>query len=80
MRAMQMLGVPYADADVDAAVQAAKSQAEGIAAKIVEQDSSLTGLQDKKAIALIAYLDRLGTDLFATPEASADQPTAESAE
>jgi cytochrome c oxidase cbb3-type subunit I/II len=80
MRAMQMLGVPYTDAEVDAAVQAAQNQAEIVAAKVIEQDSSLTGLQDKKAIALIAYLDRLGTDLFATAEAPLEPPPAESAE
>ena len=35
-----------------------------MAAKI-EQDQGPPGLEDKQVVALIAYLDRLGVDLFA---------------
>ncbi len=69
MRAMRTLGVPYTDEEIDGAVEAARMQASEIAQKVVEQDSSFQGLQEKKVIALIAYLDRLGKDLFAPPPA-----------
>jgi cytochrome c oxidase cbb3-type subunit I/II len=69
MRAMQTLGVPYSEKEVDEAIESAHAQAAGIAQKVSEQDSNLQGLQDKKVIALIAYLDRLGVDLFAPPPA-----------
>jgi cytochrome c oxidase cbb3-type subunit I/II len=76
MRAMQRLGVPYSDAEVQSGTEAARAQAAEIAARVAEQDSSLAGLQDTKAIALIAYLDRLGTDLFAPPDQDATEPPA----
>jgi len=66
----------------DAAVAHAKAQAARIAREFEEQNSgpyinpwngTAVDLSDKQAIALIAYLQRLGTDLFAT------QPNAEPA-
>ncbi len=63
--AMVMLGVPYGDA-VNSAEQMARAQAEGIASSIVEQGGP-KGLQDKEITALVAYLQRLGTDIFKDP-------------
>ena len=59
--AMAMLGVPYGDA-LKNAESMAVAQSEAIAAKIVEQGGP-PGLADKKIVALISYLQRLGTDI-----------------
>jgi cytochrome c oxidase cbb3-type subunit I/II len=47
-------------------VDLAKAQAADVANKIVAQGGP-KGLEDKQVVALIAYLQRLGTDLFARP-------------
>jgi cytochrome c oxidase cbb3-type subunit I/II len=70
---MRRLGVPYTDGDIQQAAEIAQQQAEEIAAKI-ERDGGETGLEDKMVIALIAYVDRLGLDLFAAPDASEPEP------
>jgi cytochrome c oxidase cbb3-type subunit I/II len=59
--AMAMLGVPYGDA-LKNAESMAVAQSEAIAAKIVEQGGP-PGMADKKIVALISYLQRLGTDI-----------------
>jgi cytochrome c oxidase cbb3-type subunit I/II len=69
MRTMQALGVPYDDADISSAVETARRQAREIAVK-VEGEQGPPGLESKKVVALIAYLDRLGIDLFASPAAA----------
>ena len=58
--ALLMLGVPYGDV-VDSAEQNARTQAESIARGIVDQGGP--DLQGKDIVALIAYLQRLGTDI-----------------
>ena len=63
---MQRIGVPYSEADRANGAEAAKKQAGEIAQSIVQQGGP-RGLDDKEVVALIAYLQRLGTDLFATP-------------
>jgi cytochrome c oxidase cbb3-type subunit I/II len=79
MNAMRTLGVPYTQSHIDSGVGQAKTQAAEIAAKI-EQEKGPGGLADKQVVALIAYVDRLGRDLFKTPPAppaaapAADQP------
>ena len=64
VKAMQRLGVPYSDAQYLSARDDAKAQATAIAANISSQaqDSRLNKLQDREVIALIAYLQRVGTD------------------
>ncbi len=59
---MVMLGVPYGDA-VHNAEEMARAQATKIGAEIVEQGGP-RGLGDKQIVALIAYLQRLGTDIY----------------
>lgn len=59
--AMAMLGVPYGEA-VNHAPALAREQAGAVAATIVEQGGP-RGLEDKEITALIAYLQRLGTDI-----------------
>ena len=60
--AMKALGVPYSDREVTEAETLARTQAQKIAARIVEEVGP-AGVEDRKAVALIAYLLRLGTDL-----------------
>ncbi|MCB9646554.1 MAG: cytochrome-c oxidase, cbb3-type subunit I [Deltaproteobacteria bacterium] len=65
--AMVMLGVPYGDA-VNNAETMARDQAQQMASAI-EKAGGPAGLQDKKIIALVAYLQRLGTDIKKLPDA-----------
>ncbi len=67
MRAHVAVGVPYGDAEVAGAAESAMEQARTIAAEIVDQGGE-AGLEGKKITALIAYLQRLGTDI-SRPEA-----------
>ncbi|MEM6730271.1 MAG: cytochrome-c oxidase, cbb3-type subunit II, partial [Myxococcota bacterium] len=62
---MAMLGVPYGDA-LNSAEAMARAQASEIAARVVEQGGP-SGLEDKEITALVAYLQRLGTDIFKEP-------------
>ncbi len=89
MKANRIVGVPYTDEDIEGSIDHAKAQAELIAAKIIKDannDASVQGIEDKEVIALIAYLERLGTDLFKTPpeepapEEAAPDAEAETAE
>jgi cytochrome c oxidase cbb3-type subunit I/II len=66
--ALLMLGVPYGNL-MDRAEPAAREQAQQIAREIVEQGGPV-GLEDKQIVALIAYLQRLGTDLMKAPPAT----------
>jgi cytochrome c oxidase cbb3-type subunit I/II len=61
------LGVPYTDEELNNTAEVAFKQAEAIAAEIVAQGGPASTF-DKQAIAVIAYLQRMGTDLFRTPE------------
>jgi cytochrome c oxidase cbb3-type subunit I/II len=63
--AMLMLGVPYGKL-IDRAEPVAREQARQIADEIVVQGGP-SGLADKQIVALTAYLQRLGTDLFKAP-------------
>jgi cytochrome c oxidase cbb3-type subunit I/II len=63
VKAMTVFDVPYSDADVANAVENAKAQAAAIGKRL--EDQKLPNAQDKKIVALIAYLQRLGTDIRA---------------
>jgi cytochrome c oxidase cbb3-type subunit I/II len=67
MTAMKHVGVPYSEEEIAGSVDAAHQQAKDIADKIAGTEGR-KDLADKQVVALIAYIDRLGTDLFATPE------------
>ena len=61
--AMAMLGVPYGQAVLDGAAPAmAREQADGVAAGLAAGGGP-ADLADKKIVALIAYLQRVGTDI-----------------
>lgn len=64
--AAHYLGAKY-DSELTEAEGLARKQAEAIAAEIVKQGGP-AGVHEKQAIALIAYLQRMGTDLFRTEE------------
>jgi cytochrome c oxidase cbb3-type subunit I/II len=67
--ALSLLGVPYDDATRSDAERLAREQAARVAADIVAQGGP-TGLEEKEIVALVAYLQRLGTDLHAKPGAA----------
>ncbi|MEM6654382.1 MAG: cytochrome-c oxidase, cbb3-type subunit II, partial [Planctomycetota bacterium] len=88
IKAMQQLGVPYPQYrgnERDNAKFDAEAQATQIAADFVRQNMGpyrdLSGRQydlaDKQVIAMIAYLQRVGTDLFRTPSSGDEEAPAE---
>jgi cytochrome c oxidase cbb3-type subunit I/II len=71
VRAMRTLGVPYTPQEVDTAVDTLRGQAREIAAELA--NAGVQGTEDKEIVALIAYLQRLGTDLKKAPVAAAER-------
>lgn len=61
IRAMQTLGVPYAEGYDEIAVNDMNAQAEKIAKNLEEAGTEVSS--DREIIALIAYLQRVGTDI-----------------
>ena len=78
VRAAQFLGAKY-DFELSQSADVARKQAEKVAAEIVAQSGQVEYnghlIKDSTAIALIAYMQRLGTDLF-KPEESPATPNA----
>jgi cytochrome c oxidase cbb3-type subunit I/II len=72
--AMAMLGVPYGKA-VTSAEPMARAQAREIASELVAQGGP-SGLEDKQIVALIAYLQRLGSDIKKAPAGAEAPPKA----
>jgi cytochrome c oxidase cbb3-type subunit I/II len=62
MKAMATLGVPYDEDRIAGAAAEAQTQAEGIAANL-NLDENIEVLPSDEIVALIAYLQRLGTDI-----------------
>jgi cytochrome c oxidase cbb3-type subunit I/II len=60
---LRMLGTPYAEGFETKAADVAKEQAKTIAAGLKNNGVNLEGLENKEIIAIIAYLQRLGTDI-----------------
>lgn len=71
VQAAAYLGAPY-EKELTDAEAIARLQAKQIADDIVKQGGR-TGLEDKQIIAVIAYMQRLGTDLYATPAPAAGE-------
>ncbi len=67
--AMAMLGVPYGDSVLEGQARAkAEFQAQLIAQELQDQGGPpMEETWDKQVIAVIAYLQRLGTDIYRTP-------------
>ena len=70
LRGLQRLGVPYTDDQVENSVNDAREQAKALAESI-EAAGGPAGLEDRSIIALVAYLQRLGTDIHRVPEVDA---------
>jgi cytochrome c oxidase cbb3-type subunit I/II len=77
LRALSKVGVPYDQATISDGEGLARKQAAEVAKEIVAQNGP-GGLDTKQVVALVAYLQRLGKDLYATPAvaAAASAPTA----
>jgi len=73
IRVLQGLGVPYPEGYDEQALTDLNEQARGIAANIIkdlskkESDIQVLDIANKEIIALISYLQRLGTDIKAVP-------------
>jgi len=61
IKAMRTLGVPYADGYEDLAVSDLDKQSAEITARLAE--AGIKTMKEKEIIALIAYLQRMGTDI-----------------
>jgi cytochrome c oxidase cbb3-type subunit I/II len=72
MRAHRILGVPYTDEEIAGGEVSARAQAQAIADEIVVQGGP-DGLADKQIVALIAYLQRLGTDITKPEPVAAEE-------
>jgi cytochrome c oxidase cbb3-type subunit I/II len=64
MRALQKTGVPYSDEDISTAAQTIEQQSQTIIANLATGSITNTPA-DREIIAVIAYLQRLGTDIKA---------------
>jgi cytochrome c oxidase cbb3-type subunit I/II len=76
--AMALLGVPYGAA-VTRGEEMARDQARSIASEIATQGGP-RGLEGKKIVALVAYLQRLGSDIKKTPGVAPPAPATPVAE
>ena len=70
VKTAKQLGAPY-DAELQDFEALARRQAEEVNAEIVKQGGP-AGVYEKQALALIAYLQRLGTDINRTEEKPAE--------
>jgi len=63
---MQTLGVPYPEGYAEKATEDLQKQAEEIANNIASEleEEELKALKDREIVAIIAYLQRLGTDIM----------------
>jgi cytochrome c oxidase cbb3-type subunit I/II len=69
MRALRKVGVPYTDADISGAKANIEEQSKKVVANLAT--GSITNAPgDREIVALIAYLQRLGTDIKAAPAAT----------
>ncbi len=68
IHAMRNMGVPYEDNYEDIANDDLEKQAQQILSKLQEENKNLKISKDKEIIALIAYLQRIGTDIKLQPK------------
>ncbi|RMG42325.1 MAG: cytochrome-c oxidase, cbb3-type subunit II, partial [Candidatus Dadabacteria bacterium] len=67
MRALKKVGVPYSESEINNGPDKFKEQAQAVVDKLKSEGLKETeGLQNKEIVALIAYLQRLGTDIKVT--------------
>ncbi len=70
IKTLQALKTPYPEGYADEAVADLKEQAQQIAESLNKDGIEQEGLVDKEIVALIAYLQRLGTDIKPKPQAA----------
>jgi cytochrome c oxidase cbb3-type subunit I/II len=68
MTSLRAVGVPYTDAEIAAAPASLKAQAKAIEVELRQDPDYVTNygeshIENKEVIAIIAYLQRLGTDI-----------------
>ncbi|MGB0953630.1 MAG: cytochrome-c oxidase, cbb3-type subunit I [Planctomycetota bacterium] len=73
MAANKILGVPYTEEEVVNGKEDAMAQAREIAARIEQEAPDLAGYETKQIVAMIAYLERLGTDITKEAAVEADE-------
>jgi len=66
LTALRSVGVPYQDVDIARANDDLKQQADGISANLAKEGIKVKS--DREIVALIAYLQRLGTDIKNSPQ------------
>jgi len=72
--ALAALGAPYTAGEIDGAAGLARDQAQAVIDEIIKQEGAGAvepGWETAKVVALVAYLQRLGTDLYAVPDETA---------
>ena len=78
VKAMSSLGVPYKNTEIDNAETLARKQAADIAVDLEKQNTEpgmAKRLEDKQVIAVIAYLQRIGQDIYKTAPTTAPATT-----
>lgn len=75
IKALRKVGVPYPDGYENTAMDELKAQSQKITENL--KGGSINAEPDREIIALIAYLQRLGTDIKAVPPESAQPPPPE---
>jgi len=74
METLRTLGVPYSDAEIEGAVASLESQAKEVEADLHQDPEYVknyadSNMESKEIVALIAYLQRMGTDIKANETA-----------
>jgi cytochrome c oxidase cbb3-type subunit I/II len=69
IRVLRTLGTPYEPGYETIAVEDAQKQARIVAENLRRDGIDMEGLENKEIVALIAYLQRLGTDIKPKPQA-----------
>ncbi len=67
IKALRTLGTPYPEGYEQIAADDLRKQAEVVAASLRKDGIDQEGLENKEIVALIAYLQRLGTDIKKQP-------------
>lgn len=75
MRALAFVGTPYSDEDITNAPATMQEQGEAIVERMVP--AGITAEWDDEVVALIAYLQRLGTDIPEPPSEDSNEGGAE---
>lgn len=70
IRKLRMLGTPYPKGFEEEAVEHLEEQAKEIAESLAKDGINQPGVEKKEIVAIIAYMQRLGTDIKPKPQAT----------